>query len=212
MRAGVAVWVGRRLGAVVAATVAGAWAGGALLTVVARGQGAPGDAWAAAASWSVAAVYALVGAVAGGVAGFTLAAARALRDAEAELASALQTAAAARGTDGGARTALTDARERYERFADEAVARSVGALRLPGSPLLARLVRARLRHRLVDDFLAACEREGVRSVGPGEVARWLASQGPAYLLAPVHLQLRVWRLVAIGAAGAAMAGRLVAGA
>jgi len=60
---------------------------------------------------------------------------------------------------------------------------------VPGAGLVARLVRSRLRHGMVDDFLAECEREGVTSVGPSEIGRWVAAQGPAYLLAPVYAQL-----------------------
>jgi hypothetical protein len=59
---------------------------------------------------------------------------------------------------------------------------------------------------MVDDFLADCEREGITSVGPSEIGRWVAAQGPTYLLAPVYAQLWALRVGAsvlmVGAAAA----------
>lgn len=195
---GIAAGLGRRVryaGWLVAWAVGAASAGGAIGFAV---LGAVAHAYADG-GWSFRAGYALLGLVAGGVVGLTLGIGRGLSRALADLSPALQAEsarlAAERGD--GARIATTELRRRWERVADEAVARSVGAVRLPGADLVARLVRARLRRGFVDDFLAACEREGVTSVGPAEIGRWIAAQGPAYLLAPAYAQLRVWRIVAL---------------
>jgi len=195
---GIAAGVGRRVryaGWLVALAVGGASAGAAIGLIV---LSAVAHAYADG-GWSFAAAYALLGLVAGGVIGLTLGIGRGLSQVLADIRPALQAESARLAAEPGRgpRIATTELRQRWEHVADEAVARSARALRLPGADFVVRLVRARLRHGLVDDFLAACEREGVTSVGPAEIGRWIAAQGPAYLLAPAYAQLRVWRVVAV---------------
>jgi hypothetical protein len=194
-------YAGWLLGGAVLATSAGAAAGFVALGAVARVHVAwLGVADTTIGGWSFTAAYALLGLLAGGAFGLAFGLARALGQVEADMQPALQAESARAAAEGGGRAPrleTAELRRRFERFADEAIARSVGAVRLPGAGVVARLVRARLRRCLVDDFLAACEREGVTSVGPAEIGRWLAAQGPGYLLAPVYAQLRVWRIVAV---------------
>ena len=217
MRAGVARRVrtaARIVAGVVAATVAGAALGGIGLAVVARGHAAwLGSAGATTVfgGWTFAAAYALLGIALGAVIGLTIGIGRALARVLADVRPALQAESARLAAErgGGLRIATSELRQRWEHVADEAVARSIGAVRVPGSGLVARLVRARLRHGMVDDFLAECEREGVTSVGPSEIGRWVAAQGPTYLLAPVYAQLWVWRVVAGVSVGAAVLAPLV---
>jgi hypothetical protein len=195
---------------VVSATVAGAALGGLLLAAAARGHAAwLGSAGATTVfgGWTFAAAYALLGLALGAVVGLTLGIGRALARVLAEVRPALQAESTRLAADGGRlRIATSELRQRWEHVADEAVARSIGAVRVPGAGLVARLVRARLRHGMVDDFLAECDREGVNSVGPSEIGRWVAAQGPTYLLAPVYAQLwalRVGASVLMVAAAAA---------
>jgi len=202
MRAGVARRIRHAawgIARIAAATVAGAVLGGVVLAVVARGYAAwLGSAGATTVfgGWTFAAGYALLGLAAGGVIGLTLGVGRVLARVLADVRPALQAESTRLATERGGtlRIATSDLRQRWEHVADEAVARSVGAVRVPGAGLVARLVRARLRHGVVDDFLAECEREGVTSVGPSEIGRWVAAQGPAYLLAPLYAQLWVLRI------------------
>ena len=202
MRAGVARRIRHAawgIARIAAATAAGAVLGGVVLAVVARGYAAwLGSAGATTVfgGWSFAAAYLLLGLAAGGAIGLSFGIGRGLARVLADVRPALQAESARLAAErGGAlRIATSELRQRWEHVADAAVARSIGAVHVPGAGLVARLVRARLRHGVVDDFLAECEREGVTSVGPSEIGRWIAAQGPTYLLAPVYAQLWVLRV------------------
>ena len=185
----------------VVATAAGAALGGITLAAVARGHaawlGSAGARRSSAAGRSPRRTGSRPRA--GGVIGLTLGIGRGLARVLADVRPALQAESARARRRAGPRRRAASPRPSCASAGSTSPTRPSRAAsarppagRRPGRAL----VRARLRHGMVDDFLAGCEREGVTSVGPSEIGRWVAAQGPTYLLAPVYAQLWVLRVVA----------------
>jgi hypothetical protein len=155
------------------------------------------SAWATVAGWSLVGVYVTIGLVGGALAGFVTAAAEALTAFEADLRAWLPQLPSSRFEETLPTLPVHELRSRYEQVIERVVPTTVRRIRLPG--FVHRYFRARLRYALIEDFLTDCERRGAGTVGFVEVRDWLLSRGLTLATAPVHAQLRMWRVILRGA-------------
>lgn len=157
---------------------------------------------AAAAGWTLAGTYALLGFVGGGFAGLAKAAMRALAAFERRLRQDLQHGEGTPGAtndDGFPRIPLAELRKRYEEIL-EAIAQRAGIggrFRLPS--FLQQFFKARLRQAIVEDFIADCEQRGVQIIDFPVVRNWMLSKGISEALRSLNLQFRwQWWLLSGG--------------
>jgi hypothetical protein len=155
-----------------------------------------GSVWSTVAGWSLVGVYLTIGLVGGALAGFVAAAAGAFTAFEADLRLWLPQLPSSRFEEALPTLPIHELRSRYDQIIERAIPTTVRRIRLPG--FVHRYFRARLRYALIEDFLIDCERRGAETVGFVEVRDWLLSRGLTLATAPVHAQLRTWRLIQRG--------------
>jgi hypothetical protein len=166
-------------------------------TAALAGRAPDQGALAAAGTWSLVALYAVIGAVGGGVLGVLSATGRGLDACAAALRDRLQQAVAARqgGASAGAWPAA-ELRARYDELVDRMVAESIGRVPLPRTVL--RWFRGRVRRAVLGDYVDALERRG-GNAGPADVTGFLLGRGLSVALEPAHAWLRLWRTtIAVG--------------
>lgn len=152
--------------------------------------------WTMLGSWSLTALYILIGLVGGTVAGVLDAARRMVERLEQVLRDWLHTLPAlSRSADTTGRD-LSTVRQDYETLVDHAVAQAGRRLRLP--QWLERLTRAAVRGLVVDRFIASCTARGVHSVAPQDFRNWLLAEGVSLGFMPVLDQLVWWRYLLFG--------------
>lgn len=153
-------------------------------------------AWATLGSWSLTAVYVIVGLIGGTVAGVLDAARRMVERLEQSLRDWLHTLPALNQTADTTGRNLSTIRQEYETLVDHYVAQARLRLRFPG--WLERLTRTALRGLVVDRFLASCTARGVHLVAPQEFRNWLLAEGVSLGFMPVVDQLCWWRYLLLG--------------
>jgi hypothetical protein len=159
--------------------------------------GANEGTWWGVAGWSLRGLYAGVGLIGGGVVGAVAASARTFSAFEASVRDLLQRWQPPSNSSSFPSLPLQQVRERYEQVIEQVYTATLGRVRLPG--FLERFVRSRFRQAFVEDFLSDVERRGVSTVGLPELRHWLSVRGLPLVTAPVHAQIRIWRLVLVAA-------------
>lgn len=153
---------------------------------------------AAFGGWSLSALYGVLGAVGGAVAGGVAACARTLAWIETHTESWILDLPAGAATEGSGAMTLEAVEENVDRVAEAAFGR------LPLPRLIRRVARSRLRGALLDDFLASCRDRGLTSVGHGEIRNWLLTRGLARAIEPARAQLALWRMLTLAGLGVAV--------
>lgn len=153
---------------------------------------------AAFGGWSLTALYGVLGAVGGAVAGGVAACARTLAWIETHTESWILDLPAGGGSDGSRAMPLEEVEANVDRVADAALGR------LPVPRLIRSLAKSRLRSALLDDFLASCRDRGLTAVGHGEIRNWMLTRGLARALEPARAQLALWRTLTLAGLGLAV--------
>lgn len=153
---------------------------------------------AAFGGWSLSALYGVLGAAGGAIAGGLAACARTLAWLETHTEAWILDLPAGAATDGSGALSLEAVEENVDRVADAAF----GRLPVPG--LIRRVAKSRLRSALLDDFLTSCRDRGLTSVGHGEIRNWLLTRGLARAIEPARAQLALWRTLTFAALGLAV--------
>lgn len=152
--------------------------------------------WTMLGSWSLTALYILIGLVGGTVAGVLDASRQMVERLEQVLRDWLHTLPALnRSADTTGRDVST-VRQEYETLVDHSVAQAGRRLRLP--QWLERLIRAGVRGLVVDRFIASCTARGIHVVAPQEFRNWMLAEGVSLGFVPVLDQLAWWRYLLLG--------------
>jgi hypothetical protein len=155
--------------------------------------------WSVVAGWSMTGLYALAGLIGGGLIGALAAAARTFSAVESGIRDRLQQWQPTQCGSSFPSFPLQQVRERYEQVMDQMYAGTLGRVPLPR--FLERFVRARFHQAIIDDFLTDCQRRGVTAIGFPELRQGLVTKGLPLVTAPIHGQLRLWRLLLVGGLG-----------
>jgi hypothetical protein len=155
--------------------------------------------WTRVGGWSLAALYALLGAAAGAAAGFLYAAAATVQHLEQALRSSLHALPALTGVDRGEAQPISHIRDQYGSLVERWMGKVLDRLWMPG--WLDALIRSSVREATVDRFIASCEQRGLTMVGSHEFRNWLLAEGAGLGFLPVHNQLFWWRYLVVGLLG-----------
>ncbi|HQR15079.1 MAG TPA: hypothetical protein PKW52_01715 [Nitrospira sp.] len=152
--------------------------------------------WTMLGSWSLTALYILIGLVGGTVAGVLDASRQMVERLEQALRDLVHTLPALNRSADTIGRDLSAVRQEYETLVDHSVAQAGRRLRLP--QWLERLIRAGVRGLVVDRFIASCTSRGVHAVAPQEFRNWLLAEGVSLGFMPVLDQLAWWRYLLLG--------------
>ncbi|MBX3236642.1 MAG: hypothetical protein KF814_10845 [Nitrospiraceae bacterium] len=152
--------------------------------------------WSQVGAWSLTALYALLGAGGGAVAGFLHAAAATVEQLEQTLRAWLHTLPAITGFDQGQGESIQKIRAQYGRLLDKWLGKILDRIWMPG--WLDAFIRSSVREAIVDRFIASCEQRGLAVIAPQEFRNWLLAEGVSLGFLPLHNQLFWWRYVILG--------------
>ncbi|MGC3974307.1 MAG: hypothetical protein QM771_08015 [Nitrospira sp.] len=152
--------------------------------------------WTMLGSWSLTALYILIGLVGGTAAGVLDAARQMVERLEQALRDWLHTLPALNRSADTTGRDLSTVRQEYEALVDHSVSQAGRRLRLP--QWLERLIRAGVRGLIVDRFIASCTSRGIHVVAPQDFRNWMLVEGVSLGFMPVLDQLAWWRYLLLG--------------
>jgi hypothetical protein len=176
------------------------YSGAAVMIVAALAFSLPhgrsdGGSWQSITQWSLTGIGLLAGLTGGVIMGGLSSLKKMLRKIEDDLRSYFHRAPPGSAEEESAHPSLNEGRAHYTMLLDQALAKTIGFLPLPG--FLDRLIRTNMQDAIVSDFISSLEQRGLSSIGPQEFRNWLLTNGLSLGLQPVYDQLSFWQSVMI---------------